>query len=180
MTPTTLRFGILGAARIAPAALVKPARGHPEVTVEAVAARDVGRAVDFATRHGLPRVLPDYRSLVEDPAIDAVYIPLPNSLHAEWTLAALDAGKHVLCEKPFTSNAAEADRWRWRPAGRGPLRTGGDGGVPLPLPPLGPTHGGDRGQRRARPPPPSRDLAVRPDPQQVRHPLPVPTWPAGP
>ena len=101
MPATPIRFGVLGAARIAPAALVRPAGDNPEVTVEAVAARDAGRAEDFARRHRVPRVL-------ETSEVDAVYVPLPNSLHAEWTLAALEAGKHVLCEKPFTSNAEQA------------------------------------------------------------------------
>jgi predicted dehydrogenase len=104
----TLRIGVLGAARIAPLAIVKPARRVPGATVAAVAARDSGRAQAFATKHGIPRVLASYDALVEDPDIDAVYIPLPNGLHAEWTLRALAAGKHVLCEKPFTANEAEA------------------------------------------------------------------------
>ncbi|MGD0394418.1 MAG: Gfo/Idh/MocA family oxidoreductase [Acidimicrobiales bacterium] len=108
MTSTAVRFGILGAARIAPAALIRPAASNPEVTVEVVAARDRARAVSFATRHRISRVADSYEAVVDDPDIDAVYIPLPNSLHAPWTLAALAAGKHVLCEKPFTSNAAEA------------------------------------------------------------------------
>jgi predicted dehydrogenase len=106
----SLRVGILGAARIAPAALVKPARGVPAVTVEAVAARDPARARAFAARHGIGRVHEDYRALIADPELDAVYNPLPNALHAQWTVAALAAGKHVLCEKPFTANAAEARR----------------------------------------------------------------------
>jgi len=104
-----VRFGIVGAARIAPAALIRPARSNPEARVEVVAARDRGRATSFADRHHIPRVAADYQAVVSDPDIDAVYIPLPNSLHAEWTRAALEAGKHVLCEKPFTSNAAEAE-----------------------------------------------------------------------
>jgi predicted dehydrogenase len=104
----SLRIGILGAARIAPAALVKPASGHPSVTVAAVAARSLDRAQAFATRHGIPRVLAGYGELLADPHIDAVYNPLPNGLHGRWTRAALAAGKHVLCEKPFTANAAEA------------------------------------------------------------------------
>jgi predicted dehydrogenase len=103
-----ITFGILGAARIAPGALVRPARRVPGVDVLSVAARDPGRAAAFATRHGLPRTHPDYESLVADPAIDAVYNPLPNGLHGRWTLAALAAGKHVLCEKPFAADAAEA------------------------------------------------------------------------
>jgi predicted dehydrogenase len=108
MPATPIRFGVLGAARIAPAALVRPARTNPEVTVDVVAARDGSRAAAFARRHRLPRVLDSYEAVLADPQIDAVYVPLPNSLHAEWTLAAIEAGKHVLCEKPFTSNAEQA------------------------------------------------------------------------
>jgi predicted dehydrogenase len=110
MVATAVRFGVLGAARIAPAALIKPASTNAEATVDVVAARQLDRAVDFARRHRIPRSHSSYEAVVSDPDIDAVYIPLPNSLHAEWTLAALDAGKHVLCEKPFTANAAEARR----------------------------------------------------------------------
>lgn len=101
-------MGILGAARIAPAALVRPARDHPEVTVAAVAARDGERARKFASKHGIATVHDSYEALLADPAVDAVYIPLPNGLHGRWIRAALDAGKHVLCEKPFTANADEA------------------------------------------------------------------------
>ena len=105
---TMLRIGILGAARIAPSAVVKPARVVDDVSVEAIAARDPRRAQRFATRHQISRVHRDYRALLADPDLDAVYIPLPNHLHAQWTLEALAAGKHVLCEKPFTANADEA------------------------------------------------------------------------
>jgi predicted dehydrogenase len=107
---TKLRIGVLGAARIAPAAIVKPARTVPGTSVDAIAARDPGRARAFAARHGIGRVHADYGALLDDPDLDAVYIPLPNSLHAQWTLNALAAGKHVLCEKPFTANAEEARR----------------------------------------------------------------------
>ncbi len=103
-----LRIGILGAARIAPVALVKPARRTGRAVVAAVAARDRARAEEFARKHEIPRVLGSYAELVNDPAIDAVYNPLPNGLHGYWTIAALKAGKHVLCEKPFTANADEA------------------------------------------------------------------------
>jgi predicted dehydrogenase len=103
-----LRIGILGAARIAPPALVKPAKDNAEVVVAAVAARDRSRAQAFAAKHHIPRVHDDYDKLVADPDIDAIYNPLPNGLHGKWTRAALAAGKHVLCEKPFTANAAEA------------------------------------------------------------------------
>ncbi|KZS60691.1 Gfo/Idh/MocA family protein [Mycobacterium ostraviense] len=103
-----VRIGILGAARIAPLALVKPAKGNAEVVVAAVAARDASRAQAFAAKHDIARVHESYDALIADPDLDAVYNPLPNSLHGRWTRAALAAGKHVLCEKPFTANAAEA------------------------------------------------------------------------
>jgi predicted dehydrogenase len=103
-----LRVGTLGAARITPDALIKPARRVPEVTVTAVAARNPDRARQFAARHGIAVVHDSYEALIADPEVDAVYNPLPNSLHAPWTLRAIAAGQHVLCEKPFTSNEAEA------------------------------------------------------------------------
>ena len=108
MTP--LRFGILGAARIAPTALVAPARRVAEAEVLAIAARDAGRAARFAARHGVPRTHVSYDALLADPEIDAVYVPLPNALHCKWTIAALEAGKHVLCEKPFAASVAEAEQ----------------------------------------------------------------------
>jgi len=104
-----LRIGILGAARIAPMAVIRPARGLAEVEVAAVAARDPSRAAAFAQRHGVPRVHDTYASLLADREIEAVYNPLPNGLHGRWTIAALEAGKHVLCEKPFAANAEEAE-----------------------------------------------------------------------
>ncbi|MEY9943019.1 Gfo/Idh/MocA family protein [Kitasatospora sp. GAS1066B] len=105
---TQLRIGVLGAARIVPMALVRPAARVPEAVVAAIAARDPQRARRFAAKHGIATVHDGYQALVDDPEIDAVYNPLPNALHAEWTLKAIAAGKHVLCEKPFTSNAAQA------------------------------------------------------------------------
>jgi len=106
----TLRIGTLGAARIAPNALLKPAADNPEVEVVAVAARDRGRAEQFAAKWHIPTVRDDYAAVLADPAVDAIYNPLPNSLHAPWTEQALAAGKHALCEKPFASNAAEGER----------------------------------------------------------------------
>ncbi|MFB8009611.1 Gfo/Idh/MocA family protein [Nocardia sp. NPDC056000] len=103
-----LRIGVLGAASIAPSALIAPAKRNPEVTVAAVAARDGMRAAAFAKKHGIEAAYDDYEKLVTAPDINAVYIPLPNGLHGRWTRAALAAGKHVLCEKPFTADAAEA------------------------------------------------------------------------
>jgi len=106
----TVRIGTLGAARITPYALTKPAAKVAEAQVVAVAARDRSRAEKYAAKRGIPRVHDSYDALLADPDIDAVYNPLPNGLHCEWTLKALDAGKHVLCEKPFTSNAQEAEQ----------------------------------------------------------------------
>jgi predicted dehydrogenase len=105
---TPLRIGILGAARIAPSAVINPAKENADVVVAAVAARDASRARAFAAKHGIPRVHETYDALIADPDLDAVYNPLPNGLHGRWTRAAVAAGKHVLCEKPFTANAAEA------------------------------------------------------------------------
>lgn len=99
---------MLGAARIAPAALIKPAHAVDEVEVAAVAARDRAKAQAFAERHGIPVVHAGYEALLADPTLDAVYVPLPNGLHEQWAIAALRAGKHVLCEKPLTSNSAQA------------------------------------------------------------------------
>ena len=104
-----LRIGVLGAARIAPPAIVRPARAVEGAEVVAVAARDRDKARAFAAKHGIAKVHDDYESLLDDPDIDAVYNPLPNGLHGRWTIAALEAGKHVLCEKPFTANADEAE-----------------------------------------------------------------------
>jgi predicted dehydrogenase len=89
-------------------ALVVPARETADVVVSAVAARDASRARAFAAEHGIARVHDSYEALLADPDVDAVYNPLPNGLHGKWTRAAIAAGKHVLCEKPFTANAAEA------------------------------------------------------------------------
>lgn len=103
-----LRFGILGAARITPAALVYPSEGRSDVRLVVVGARDRARAEAFAAEHRIERVADDYRAVVEDPEIDAVYVPLPATAHLAWARAALEAGKHVLCEKPLVANAAEA------------------------------------------------------------------------
>lgn len=88
--------------------LIKPAKANAEVVIAAVAARDTSRARAFAAKHDIARVHDSYEALVDDPELDAVYNPLPNSLHGCWTRAALASGKHVLCEKPFAANAAEA------------------------------------------------------------------------
>jgi predicted dehydrogenase len=90
-----------------------------EAQIVAIAARDPRRAEAFAHRHKIPRVHQTYSDLLTDPDIDAIYNPLPNSLHAEWTIRALRAGKHVLCEKPFASNAHEAEEMTKAAGGTG-------------------------------------------------------------
>src|SRR5690606_14272022 len=102
-------IGILGASRIAPTAVLKPAQQVSDVEIVAVAARDPQRAERYARKHGIPAVHTSYEALVADPTIDAIYNPLPNGLHGHWTIAALRQGKPVLCEKPFTANAEEAE-----------------------------------------------------------------------
>ncbi|OAX42135.1 NAD(P)-binding protein [Rhizopogon vinicolor AM-OR11-026] len=112
-TSPPLKFGILGAAAIAPAALIIPAKSHPEVELYAVAARDISRAERFAKKHGIKKWYggqDSYQKLLDDPAIDVVYNPLPNGLHYEWTMKALAAGKHVLLEKPSGDTAEETRR----------------------------------------------------------------------
>lgn len=102
-----LRFGILGTARIAEkvAAAIQAADG---ASLDVIASRDADRAREWAHGHQVPRSVGDYRRVIDDPEIDAVYIPLPNSMHHAWTLAAAEAGKHVLCEKPLGINAQQA------------------------------------------------------------------------
>ena len=105
----TLRVGVLGASRIAESAIVGPAAelGHRLV---AVAARDRGRAGAFADKYGVERVLDGYQAVIDDPEVDVVYNPLANSLHAPWNMAAIEAGKPVLSEKPFARDQSEARR----------------------------------------------------------------------
>lgn len=103
-----IRIGILGAAGIAPQALIEPAAERADVVLVAVAARDQSRAEEFARAHGIQRVMESYDDIVDSPDLDAVYIPLPASHHAHWSIRALQAGKHVLVEKPFAANASEA------------------------------------------------------------------------
>jgi predicted dehydrogenase len=102
-----LRIGVLGAARISELSIVGPARTTGDRLV-AVAARDPERARAFAERHGVERAVSGYADLVTDPEVEVVYNPLANALHGPWNLAAAEAGKHVLTEKPFASNASEA------------------------------------------------------------------------
>ena len=107
MTVEPLRIGVLGAARISGIAIIDPAHATGARLV-AVAARDPQRARDFADRHGIERILDSYQAVIDDPEVEAIYNPLSNAQHAPWNLAAVAAGKHVLTEKPYASNAVEA------------------------------------------------------------------------
>ena len=102
-----MRFGIIGTAGIARSALI-PAIERTDHTVAAVASREESRARAVAEEFDIPRAYGSYEALLDDPDVDAVYNPLPNGLHAEWTKRAADEGLHVLCEKPLAADADEA------------------------------------------------------------------------
>ncbi len=102
-----LRLGVLGCAQIA-RQFVRDVAPSPAVHVVAVASRDAAKAAAFAAEFGLPRHHGNYEDLLADPAVDAVYVPLPNSLHAQWAIEAARQGKHVLCEKPLALGLDEA------------------------------------------------------------------------
>ncbi len=104
-----VRWGIIGTANIARAAFlpaVREAGGEPA----AVAGRDRDRVTQWASDHQAGRAIVGYQDLIDDPGVDAIYVPLPNTLHAEWTVSALRAGKPVLCEKPLTGSVAETEK----------------------------------------------------------------------
>src|ERR671923_948695 len=105
-----LRWGILSTARIARTKVIPGIRRAPNCEVVAIASRDPALARRVAAELGIPKAHGTYAALLADEDVDAVYIPLPNDLHAEWTIAAAAAGKHVLCEKPLALSAADAER----------------------------------------------------------------------
>src|SRR5438128_1377084 len=105
-----IRVGVLGAARIAPTALVRPAKKRSDIEVRCIAARDPERARAFAATHRIPFVAQTYGELIARDDLDLVYIPLPPALHEEWSIKALESGKAVLCEKPFSMSAHDARR----------------------------------------------------------------------
>jgi D-xylose 1-dehydrogenase (NADP+, D-xylono-1,5-lactone-forming) len=104
-----LSLGLLSTANIN-VKLMEGARRADEVDVVAIASRDQARAEEHAAALGIPRALGSYEALLEDPDVEAVYIPLPNSLHVEWSIRALEAGKHVLCEKPLSRSVEQVER----------------------------------------------------------------------
>jgi predicted dehydrogenase len=103
-----VRWGILSTARIAVDKVIPGMLGAGRCEVVAIASRDGERAATAASKLGIPRAHGSYRDLIDDPEIEAVYNPLPNHLHAEWTLRAAEAGKHVLCEKPMAMSSSQA------------------------------------------------------------------------
>ncbi len=104
-----VRWGILGTARIN-RRLVPAFHASTRGELRAVASRDLARANRHAREYGIPRAVEGYQALLDDASIDAVYIPLPNTEHVPWTLAAIAAGKHVLCEKPIVLDPHDIDR----------------------------------------------------------------------
>jgi len=117
MAPT-IRWGVLSTAAIATRKVIPGIQRSRRGAVVAIASRDLARASEAAAALGIARAYGSYQELLADPDIDAVYVPLPNHLHVPWTLAAAEAGKHVLCEKPIGMDAADAARLRGAPAGR--------------------------------------------------------------
>jgi predicted dehydrogenase len=103
-----IRWGILGCARIARRGLIHGIRASQSGTLLAIASRSLDSARKWAVEFGVPKAFGSYEELLRDPEIDALYLPLPNELHKPWVLAAADAGKHVLCEKPLALDATEA------------------------------------------------------------------------
>ncbi|MGZ9165873.1 MAG: Gfo/Idh/MocA family protein, partial [Anaerolineales bacterium] len=103
-----LRWGLLSTAQIN-RALIKPLRASDRNQLLAVASRSMEQAESYARKWDIPRAHGSYEALLADPEVDVIYNPLPNHMHAEWTIKALHAGKHVLCEKPLVLTLQEAD-----------------------------------------------------------------------
>ena len=131
MTPP-LRLGLLSTAAINRVVLAAAAASD-RAEVVAVASRAAGAGAKRTREaHGIERAHGSYEALVADPGVDAVYVSLPNALHAEWSIRALEAGKHVLCEKPFHADPTEVERAFDTAEAVGLVL---DGGVPVPPPP---------------------------------------------
>ena len=110
MSNGVVRWGVLSTARIGVDKVIPATRTAARCEVVAIASRELARAQAAASALGIERAYGSYEALLADPDVDAVYNPLPNDLHAPWTIAAAEAGKHVLCEKPLAMDAAEAER----------------------------------------------------------------------
>src|SRR5437588_3066563 len=108
--PDKLRWGILGAAKIATVKVIPAMQRGQWTDVVAIASRDLARAKSAAAALNIPRAYGSYEELLADPEIEAIYIPLPNHLHVPWSIKALEAGKHVLCEKPIAMTSAGAQK----------------------------------------------------------------------
>jgi xylose dehydrogenase (NAD/NADP) len=108
MTTKCLRWGLLSTARIN-RALIPPLQASKHSYLAAIASRNTATADEYARQWSIPSAYGSYKALLANPEIDVIYNPLPNSLHAEWTIRAVEAGKHVLCEKPLALNPAEVD-----------------------------------------------------------------------
>jgi predicted dehydrogenase len=106
--PGKIRWGILGAASIALRRTIPAMQAGDWSEISAIASRDLRKAEEAARAHGIPKAYASYEALLADPEVDAIYNPLPNHLHVAWSIRAAEAGKHVLCEKPLSLNAAEA------------------------------------------------------------------------
>src|SRR5688572_7833143 len=105
MSERKLRWGVLSTAKIGRNAVIPAIQRSSNGQLVAVASRDAQRAQAFCSELGIPKAHGSYEALLDDPEIDAVYIPLPNNLHHEWTIKAAQAAKHILCEKPLALNA---------------------------------------------------------------------------
>lgn len=106
--PAKVRWGVLGAAKIAIKKVIPGMQRGVRSEVTAIASRDPGRARESAAKLGIPKAYGSYEELLADPDVDAIYNPLPNHLHVPWSIKAAEAGKHVLCEKPISLTAREA------------------------------------------------------------------------
>lgn len=108
MNESQVRLGILGCAKVNNFAIFDVAGEIPRIKIHGIASRDGQRAREEAAKHGIEHYYSDYESLIADPEINAVYIPLPNNLHCNYSIAAIETGKAVLCEKPIACNQEEA------------------------------------------------------------------------
>src|SRR3989442_8128751 len=105
-----VRWGVLGTANIATGKVIPAMQQGRYCEITAIASRDLGKAQSTAVQLGIPRAYGSYEELLADPDIDAIYNPLPNNLHVPWSIKALQAGKHVLCEKPIALTSADAQK----------------------------------------------------------------------